>query len=125
MENQQIILHEYEEPYLVRDETNKYVPCLVSSLLQDFEDVTFELGVPFQVLGKIHEYTDKLIVPSYDSRINRHKEGGNDENHGGSTNNEVIRSVNLVNCVRILIPFLLGFLFNKLFTYFLYNLGLS
>ena len=97
IENQQIILHEYEEPY----ETNKSLPSLVNSLLQDFKDVTFELGEPFQVLGKIHDYANKLIVPVYDLRTNRLKEGGNDENHGGSTNNDTIRSVNPINCVGI------------------------
>ena len=63
--------------------------------------MTFELGEPFQLLGKINDYADKLIILVYYSRTNRLLEGGNDENHGGSTNNDVIGSINPINCVGI------------------------
>jgi len=43
----------------------------------------------------------KLILLVRDSRMNRLEERGNDENHGGQTNNDAIGRVNLVNYVGI------------------------
>ena len=42
----------------------------------------------------VGQHANKLIVPVYDSRTNCLEEGGNDKNHGGSTNNDTIGSVN-------------------------------